>query len=164
VHVEGEQSSLLHQFLLRRKLNVESLNGLSKKLFLSCRAEHFRKDRLTFGDVTSSESGKTELHDGSVVEDLGGDVCLGNSVLEMGHEQQVTSLVVSAMGCVVVDVGKDSSSTEKRGVRSVDVDTEGVNQSAGITVGTERGDVGVHAVGGRVDGILKVVNDRVRLE
>lgn len=163
VHVEGEESSFLHQLLFGRKLNIESLDGLSQQLLLARRAEHFRKDRLTLGDVSSSEGRKTKLHDGSVVQDLRGDVGLSDSVLKMRHEQQVTGLVVSAVSGVVVDVGKDSSGTEEGSVRSVDVNTEGVDQGAGVAVGTKGGDSGVHTGSGVVNSVLKVVNDCVGL-
>lgn len=161
--MEGQQSSFLDQLLLGRQLSVVSLNRLSQELFLSGSREHLREDRLTLVDVTSSESCKTELHDGSVVEDLSSDIGLGDGVLQMRHEEQISSLVVSTVSGLVEDVGKDGSSSQERRVRVVNVDTEQVNKSGSVPLSAEGSDGGLQTLSRLGDSGFKVVNNDIGL-
>lgn len=119
---------------------------------MSSRGEHVGEDGLAFGDIPSSESGKTKLHDGSVVEDLSGDIGLSDRILQMRHEEQISSLVISAVGGLVVDVGKDGSSSQQWSVRVVDVDTKQVNQFRSVSLNAEWGDGRLQAFCGLGDG------------
>ena len=145
-------------------MSVVSLNRLSQELFLSGRGEHFGEDSLAFGDVAFSESSKTELHDGSVVENLRRDIGLRDSVLKMRHEEKISSLVVSTVGSVVENVRQDGSSTEEWGVRVIDVDTEIVNKRTGVPWGIEGSDGGFQASDSGCHSLLKVVDDDVWLK
>ena len=76
---------------------------------MSLRRHHIGHDGLTLGNVTISESSETDLNDSSVVEDLGGDIGLLNGFLHVGHEELISSLVISGVHGVVVDVHEDRS-------------------------------------------------------
>lgn len=161
--MERQQSSFLDQLLFRRKLDIVSLDGLGEQFLLSLCREHLGEDRLALGDVAISESGQTELHDRSVVQDLSGDVGLSDSVLQMRHEEKVSGLVVVASGGVVENVSEDGSSSEQRGVRVVDVHGEQVDKTGSVSRLVEGGDFARHALDILGDGALESVDDDVGL-
>jgi hypothetical protein len=119
---------------------------------------------LALWDVTTSESGETELHNRAVVQDLRRDVGLLDRILQVRHEEQVSGLVEPTVRGVVEDVREDSSGSKQGGIRVVDVDAERVDEGAGILLRAGRRNLGLE-IGDRLgDGGLKVVNDRVGLQ
>jgi hypothetical protein len=90
-------------------LCVVSLDALTQELSVSLRRHHVGHDCLALGNVATSEGGKTDLHDGSVVEDLSGDIGLLDRLLHVRHEELITSLVVPGVHGVVEDVHEDGS-------------------------------------------------------
>lgn len=163
VHVEGQKSSLFEEFLLGRKLDVVPLHTLGKQLLLSHGREHLGQNSLAFGDKAESESSETELHNRTVVKNLSSDVGVGNGVLEVRHEEKVTSLVVSAVESLVKDVIKDSSGTKDGGIGLIDEHGEVVDDTAGVTLDVEGSDLGFQTSSGLGSLALKVLDDDVGL-
>lgn len=161
VHVEGQKSSLFEEFLLGRKLNVIPLHTLGKQFLLSQGREHFGQNSLALGDKAESESSETDLHNRTVVEDLSGDIGVGNGVLEVRHEQKVTRLVVSAVESLVKDVVKDSSGTENGGIGLVNEHGEIMDDTTGVTLGIERSNLRFQTSSSLGSLALKVLDDDV---
>ena len=158
MHVEGEGSKLVGSFLLGGDLGeLLRRETLSEEFFGSLGGEHVEEDGSAFGDESHSEGGETELDDGSVVEDLGSLVGVLDGSLEVRHEEHVSSVVVSSVESVVVDVGEHGSSSDERVGGSVEVDAEGVDESG-------RGSSGGSDGGGDGGGLLEVEDDGVGLE
>jgi hypothetical protein len=89
------------------------LYALTQKLSVSLCRHHLGHDCLTLGNVATSECGETNLHDGSVVQNLRRDVGLLDGFLHVRHEELITCLVVSGVHGVVVNVHEDSSSSKE---------------------------------------------------
>lgn len=159
--MEGQKSSLFEEFLLGRKLNVIPLHTLGKQFLLSQGREHFGQNSLALGDKAESESSETDLHNRTVVEDLGGDIGVGNGVLEVRHEQKVTRLVVSAVESLVKDVVKDSSGTENGGIGLVNEHGEIMDDTTGVTLGIERSNLRFQTSSSLGSLALKVLDDDV---
>jgi hypothetical protein len=138
VHVEGQETPLFDKLLLRGVVR-ESLDSLGQKLLGTLRGKDFEQGRLTLGHETLLERGQTDLDDDSVVQDLGRHIGVLDGSLEMAHQEHVTSLVVLAVGSVVVDVTEHGTgSDECRGV-TVEVDGERVDEVVGALRSREVG-------------------------
>jgi len=155
--VEGEGPELVGSFLLGGDLGeLLRRKALSEEFFGTLGGEHVEEDGSAFGDESHSEGGETELDDGSVVEDLGSLVGVLDRSLEVRHEEHVSSVVVSTVESVVVDVGEHGSGSDEGVGGSVEVDAEGVNESG-------RGGSGGSDGGGDGGGLLEVEDDGIRL-
>ena len=94
VHMEGHLTPLLHQLLLGGLFLVPSnRDTLGQKLLDVTTTVEVIEARVGLDNEASAERGETELRHGSVVKDLGGDVHVGNIVLEMTHKQEVAGAV-----------------------------------------------------------------------
>lgn len=113
VHVEGKLALLLEALLLRGDLAVTlDHDTLSKKLLLTATAADLLEGVLRVVDETLAESAKADLNEGTVVENLGGDVEVGDSLLKMGGEHQVARLVVLIVQSQEVDLAKHGTGAD----------------------------------------------------
>ena len=61
---------------------------------------------MTFFNKSKSECGQTDLSNGSVVKDLTSDVLEMNALADMSLEEQLASLVESAVKSVMIGLAK----------------------------------------------------------
>ena len=129
---------------------------------MSLRRHHIGHDGLTLGNVTISESSETDLNDSSVVEDLGGDVGLLNGFLHVGHEELISSLVISGVHGVVVDVHEDRSCSKQRCFGRVDIRGESVYENSGRgEIATDGRDCGLQTLASGLGGSFTNVDENV---
>jgi hypothetical protein len=143
-------------------LLVVSLNLLTQELSVSLCGDHIGQDGLALGNVTTSESGETNLNNSSVIQDLGGNIGLLNGFLHMRHEELISGLVVSSVHGVVVDVHEDRSCSEERCFGGVDVGGESVNEDGGRrNLAADGGDGGLETSTSGLSGLFKEPNEDV---
>ena len=92
--------------------------------------ENVLEDALGFTDEAAAEGTQTELHDYTIVENLSSDVRGVDRLLQVRHEQHVTSGVEVVVEGVVVDVAEHGTGTKERVARLVQMYAEGVNEVA----------------------------------
>lgn len=108
-----------------------SLNSLSQKFLNTLSSEDLLKCRLALPNETKSESAKSNLNHGTVVEDLSSNIGTTDRILKMRHEEHITSGVVLIVEGVVVDVGKHCSRAKKGVVLLVKVNAKSTNEGEG---------------------------------
>jgi hypothetical protein len=164
VLVERKLALTLETLLLGGNLLVAlDLDALCQKLLQSSSSADLLHSSLGLEDQTSTESAKSDLNKGSVIQDLGADVGTVDSLLEMGHEKHVTSLVELVVKGVVVDVREHGTGAEDgSGIVLVEVGAEGVEELAGGSADhAAGGDGGVELGGDGLPGALLTGGDNL---
>jgi hypothetical protein len=95
VHVEWQLSLSLQTLLFWSDLRVSLHHDtLGEKLLLSPTSADLLESVLRLVNETGTESAESDLDEGSVEEDLGANIEVGDCLLKMRHQEHVTSAVV----------------------------------------------------------------------
>lgn len=123
----------LKALLLGRNL-VEALNHdtLGKKLLLAPAAANLLESVLGVIHETLAEGAETNLNKGTVVENLGGNVEVGNALLQVRCEHHVTGLVVLIVQRQEVDLAEHGAGTDNAFAVLEKVVAKDVDELAGI--------------------------------
>jgi len=123
VHVEGKLALSLGLLLFRGE-NLEPLlvNTLSEQLLDALSGEDFLKGALRLLDQTAPKGAQAKLHDGTVVQDLGGNIGGVDRLLKVRHKQHVTRGVEVVVEGVVVNMAEDCPGPEQGVPRLIEVD------------------------------------------
>ncbi len=143
MHMERKLALTLKALLLWRNNGVALYhNTLCQQLLLASTAADLLKSVLCLVDETCAESAKADLDEGPVEEDLGVDIEVADSLLQVRHEHHVASLVVVVVEGQEVNLAQHGTGAENALAVKEEVIAESVDEGGGVGVSTLWSDVG----------------------
>lgn len=162
MHVERKLSLALKAFLFRRDLcEALHLQTLCEELLLSVAAANFLQRCLCLVNQSCAERAQAYLYQSTVEKNLCADIEVADSVLEMGHEHHVASLIVLVVQSQEVDLAQHSPGADDALRVPEEVCAEGLDERGGVVGGRARSDLGIDTGGKSFPGV--VLEDRDNL-